>query len=178
MHWRYCSLKAHQYTSARAHEGDNQYVSSTWRVNTLMPRQYGRHIADNIFKCIFLNENIWIFIKIPLNIVPKGRINYIPALVQIMAWRWWGIIWTNDGLVYWCIIIICFTRPPGVKISLIKSNMVTRQITNLVTLSRHEIYPIWYIQHWLLFHLVFIMIKQHWFTQWPCAQTVTSNWLN
>ena len=26
--------------------------------NTLRPRQNGRHFADDIFKCIFLNENI------------------------------------------------------------------------------------------------------------------------
>ena len=42
---------------------------------------------DDIFKCIFLNENAWISIKISLKIVPKGPINNIPALVQIMAWR-------------------------------------------------------------------------------------------
>ena len=29
-------------------------------VNTLRPRQNGRHFADDIFKCIFLNENVWI----------------------------------------------------------------------------------------------------------------------
>ena len=40
-----------------------------------------------IFKCIFLNENIWIWIKNSLKFVPKGPINNIPALVQIMAWR-------------------------------------------------------------------------------------------
>ena len=34
-----------------------------------------------------LNENIWILIKILLNFVPKGQINSIPALSQIMAWR-------------------------------------------------------------------------------------------
>ena len=50
-------------------------------------RQNGRHFADNIFKYIFLNENIWIPIKISLKFVPKGLINNIPALVQIMAWR-------------------------------------------------------------------------------------------
>ena len=27
-------------------------------VNTLRPRQDGRHFPDNIFKCIFLNENV------------------------------------------------------------------------------------------------------------------------
>ena len=51
------------------------------------PRQNGRHFADAIFKCIFLNENVSISIKISLKYVPKGPINNIPALVQIMAWR-------------------------------------------------------------------------------------------
>ena len=42
--------------------------------------------ADDIFECFFLNENIWISIKISPNFVPKVPINKIPALVQIMAW--------------------------------------------------------------------------------------------
>ena len=29
-------------------------------INTLRPRQDGRHFADNIFKYIFLNENVFI----------------------------------------------------------------------------------------------------------------------
>ena len=56
-------------------------------VDTLRPRQNVRHFADDIFKCIFLNENVSIVIKISLKFVPKGPINNIPALVQIMAWR-------------------------------------------------------------------------------------------
>ena len=57
-------------------------------INTLRPRQNGRHFAgDIIFKCIFMKENVWIPIKISLKFVPKGPINDIPALVQIMAWR-------------------------------------------------------------------------------------------
>ena len=55
--------------------------------NTLRPRQNGRHFADDIFKRIFLNENVWIPIKISLKFVPKGPINNIPALVQMMVWR-------------------------------------------------------------------------------------------
>ena len=43
--------------------------------------------SDDIFKSIFLNENVWILIKISLKFVPKGPINNIPSLVQIMAWR-------------------------------------------------------------------------------------------
>ena len=67
-----------------------EVVVAMWNrviINTLRPRQNGRHFADDIFKCIFLNENVWIPIKISLKFVPKGPINNIPALVQIMAWR-------------------------------------------------------------------------------------------
>ena len=63
---------------------------------------WGHHFPD-IFKCIFLNENVWISFKISLKLVPKGPINSIPALVQIMAWcrqktsHYLNQIW----LVYW-----------------------------------------------------------------------------
>ena len=46
-----------------------------------------RHFPDDIFKCIFLNENVKISIKISLKFVPKGPIDIIPALVLIMDWR-------------------------------------------------------------------------------------------
>ena len=32
-------------------------------------------------------ENVWILIKISLKFIPKGPINNILALVQIMVWR-------------------------------------------------------------------------------------------
>ena len=44
-------------------------------------------LADDIFKCIFLNENEEIPIKISLAFFLKGMINNIPALVQIKAWH-------------------------------------------------------------------------------------------
>ena len=56
-------------------------------LNILRPRQNGRHFIDNFFKCIFMNENIWISINISLKFVPMCPINNIPALVQIMSWR-------------------------------------------------------------------------------------------
>ena len=61
-----------------------------WRqhvINSSLPGQNGRYFADDIFRCIFVNENVWISIKISLNFVPGGPINNIPSLVQIMAWR-------------------------------------------------------------------------------------------
>ena len=56
-------------------------------IDTLRPRQNGRRFTDDTFKRIFLNENVRILIKISLKFVPKGPMNNIPALVQIMAWR-------------------------------------------------------------------------------------------
>ena len=56
-------------------------------VNTLRPRQNGRHFADDTFKRIFLNENVRNSIKNSLKFAPRGRIHNIPPLVQIMAWR-------------------------------------------------------------------------------------------
>ena len=64
--------------------------SAKWAViyvNTLKPRRNEQHFADDIFKRIFFNENVWITIKISLKFFPKGPINNIPALIQIMAWR-------------------------------------------------------------------------------------------
>ena len=55
-------------------------------VNTLGPRQNGPHFPDDIFKCIFSNENVWTSIKISPKFVPEGPINIIPASFQIMAW--------------------------------------------------------------------------------------------
>ena len=62
------------------------YCLKTWRL-----RQNGHHFADDIFKWIFFNENIWISIQISMEFVPKGPVNNIPALVQIMAWCQSGI---------------------------------------------------------------------------------------
>ena len=44
-------------------------------------------LADDIFNCIFLNENDRIQIWISLNYVPRSQIDKKPALVQVMAWR-------------------------------------------------------------------------------------------
>ena len=38
-----------------------------------------------VFKCIFLNENAWISVQIPLKSISKGPIYNSPSLVQIMA---------------------------------------------------------------------------------------------
>ena len=59
-------------------------------LTTLRQRQHGRHFADDIFKRIFLNENVLISINISLKFIPKGPLDNMSALVQIMAWWWKG----------------------------------------------------------------------------------------
>ena len=41
-----------------------QYYCSPYIIVSLRPRQNRRHFADDISKCIFLNENVWISINI------------------------------------------------------------------------------------------------------------------
>ena len=77
----------------------------------LRPRQHGRHFADDTFKHIFLNENVIISIKISLKFVPKGPINNIPALVQIMAWRRPGDKPLSEAMMVSLLTHICVTRP-------------------------------------------------------------------
>ena len=89
-----------------------------WKVlhfNSLKPRQNGSHFADDIFKCIFLNENDWIPIEISLKFVPKGPINNIPALVQIMAWRLSGDKPLSESMMVRLPTHICVTRPQWVN---------------------------------------------------------------
>ena len=95
--------------------------SGSNNVNTLKPGQNGRHFADDVFKCIFLNENVWILINISLKFVPKGLINNIPALVLIMAWRRPGDKPLSEPMMVNSLTHICVTRPQWVNVKHIKS---------------------------------------------------------
>ena len=67
-----------------------QVLCDIFSINTLRPRQNGRHFTD-MLKRIFLNENIWI----------SNKISYVPWVVIdnisefCFGWRQ-AIIWTND----------------------------------------------------------------------------------
>ena len=88
---------------------------SRWMFNTLRLRQNGRHLPDDIFKCILLNENVWITTKNSLKFVPKGRINNIPSLLQIMDWRRPGDKPLCEPMMVNSLTHICITRPQWVK---------------------------------------------------------------
>ena len=102
-------------------------------LNTLRPRHNGRHFADYIFRSIFLNENVSIPIKFSLKFVPKGPINYIPALVQIMAWRWPGDKPLSEPMIVRLPTHICVAWPqwvrPYAKLKVISTDI--RKFSNL-----------------------------------------------
>ena len=114
------------------HQAPSHYLNQCWVrsvtpysitrpqwVNTLRPRQNGRHFADAIFKCIFVNEYVWIPIKNSLKFVPKGPINNMAALVQIMAWRRAGDKPLSEPMMVSLRTHICVTRPQWVKLILV-----------------------------------------------------------
>ena len=83
--------------------------------NTLRPRQNGHRFPDDTFKCIFLNENVRISIKISLKFVPKGPINNSPALDQIMAWRRSGAKLLSEPMMVSLLTHVCVTQPQWVN---------------------------------------------------------------
>ena len=85
------------------------------RLRWWRPRPNGRHFADGMFKCIFLNENVWIPIEISLKCVPKGSINNNPALFKIMAWRHPGDKPLSETMMVSSQTNICVTRPQWVN---------------------------------------------------------------
>ena len=104
-------------TSRPDQNGDQfaNYISKAFSFNTSRPRQTCRHFADNIFKCILLNENAWDSPTISLKFVPKVRINNIPALVSIMAWRRPGDKPLSKPMMVSLLTHICVTRLQWVK---------------------------------------------------------------
>ena len=74
--------------------------TSTWRVkSTLRLRQNGHHFTDAIFKCIFLNENVWILIKFywSLFVGSNWQFSSIVSDNGLAPFRQQAIIWTNEG---------------------------------------------------------------------------------
>ena len=68
------------------------------------------------FQTHFLeNENVRVSIKISLKFVPKGPINNIPALVQIMAWRRPSDKPLSEPMMVSSLTHICVTRPQWVN---------------------------------------------------------------
>ena len=110
---------------------------------------WGRDEMKNIFKCIFFNENVWISIKISLKCVPKGPINNIPALVQIMAWRRPGDKPLSRPMMARLPTHICVTRPQWVNSLCHDFAVGQTEIFIIFRLTHTATWPLsWLIQPW------------------------------
>ena len=83
--------------------------------NTLGPRQNGRHRSDDMLKCVFLDENVKVSIKISLKFVRKVRFNNIPALVQTMARHRPGDKPLSEPMMVSLLRNISVTRPQWIQ---------------------------------------------------------------
>ena len=96
------------YTCSLLHFVLGVVISSA--INTVRPRQNGRHFTGDILKCIFLNEDVWFPIKIKLNLVPQNTLINIPSLLQIMVWRRPGDKPLSEPVMVSLLTHICVTR--------------------------------------------------------------------
>ena len=114
-------------------------------VNTLRPRQNGRHFADDDFKRMFMNENARISVNISLKFVPKGLVNNIPALIQIMAWRRPGDKPLSEPLMVNLLTHICVTRPQWVNTNGCICQWITNETSRVLFLKEPKVIRIaWY----------------------------------
>ena len=118
----------------------NDWIASSrgqW-VNTLRLRQNGRHFVNDSFKCIFLNENVWMLLHISLKFVPEGSIKNIPALVQIMAWHQWGNKPLSEPMMVRLPTHICVTWPQWVKAHEIFPDFQLLSVCKHASLLKHN----------------------------------------
>ena len=99
-------------------------------LNTLRSRQNGRRFPDDIFQCIFLYENVLIWTKVSVQFIPKGPINNIPDLFQIMGWCRSGDKPLSEPMMSSFLTHICVTGPQWVN--------STRVTTNPAHINPHQ----------------------------------------
>ena len=103
-------------------KGNSESSCMSWpSVDILRLRQNCCHFADNIFKHVFLNENVWILFKTSLMFVPKVWINNSAALVQIMACHRLGDKPLSEPMMIRLPTHICVTWPQWVNLSVCPS---------------------------------------------------------
>ena len=69
-----------------------------------MPRQYGHHFVDDIFKCIFFSEKVCITTKILTEVCFLESTSHLASIGSdngLVSNMRQAIIWTSDGLAYW-----------------------------------------------------------------------------
>ena len=94
---------------------ESMLIYSQLNLNTLRPRQNGRHFADTISSAFSWVKMLEFRLRFHWSFVPKVQINNIPAMVQIMAWRRPGDKPLSKPMMVSLLTHICVTRPQWVK---------------------------------------------------------------
>ena len=117
-------------------------------------------LADDIFKSIFLNENVRILIWISLKFVPKDPIDNKSALFQVMAWRQTGITWSNDDTIYRVHYITLTNEPKSTS----RFASPFANCTSALMLKNHKLFLLAY-QAWL-----WVIHHFYWVVPYICHQ--------
>ena len=116
-------------------------------INTLRRQQNGHHFPDYISIWIFLNENVRISINISLKFVPRGPINNIPTLGQLMAWRRPGDKPLSEPMMVRLQTLICIARPQRVNTLV---HHCLRLCHIICSFPSHYLSQCWHIVNWTL----------------------------
>ena len=117
------------YPLATPYADEDNLMTDMWWFPTQHPTDFaapptsvlthwGRDKMAAIFQTTFSNEFSWMkMLEFRLKFVPKGPINNIPLLVQIMAWRLPGDTPLSEQMVVRLLMHICVSRPQWVKLN-------------------------------------------------------------
>ena len=87
----------------------------TW-FNALRSRQNGRDFSDDIFNSMFLNQKVWISIKVSMKFALKCTCTNKPLLVHIKVWRRTGNKPLSEPMMDQSLLThLCVTRSQWVK---------------------------------------------------------------
>ena len=104
-------------------------------------RQNGCQFPDENYKCICLNENIYISIKISLKFVPKGPTKNIPALVHKMAWHQPGDKPLSEPMMVSLLMHTCITQPQLEQLERLRSEDTPRRPVITLTIDQFILNP-------------------------------------
>ena len=100
--------------------------TSLWPILLRKLTRWGQKNMAAIFQTTFSNAFSWmkmcefLLIKISLKFVPKGQINNITTLVQMMAWCRQGNKLSSESVMVSLLTHICITQPQWLNTSLSK----------------------------------------------------------
>ena len=100
-------------------------------INTLRQKQNECHFADDIFKCIFFNENDWISLRFHLSLFLRVHLTIFQHWFRYNGLAPWGDKPLSEPMMVSLPTHICVTWPQWVKECHISTNMPLCQYRHL-----------------------------------------------